>query len=249
MVPTKMFSPANAAKRVIIALDVDNTSSASDIVDQCGVFGVGFKVGLQLFTNAGPSFVAKLAESGHRVFLDLKYHDIPNTVAKAAVEAARLGVWMCNVHALGGSEMMKRAVAEVTEAAEREGIDKPKMLAVTVLTSSDQTVLSELGIQSSVDDQVLRLAILAKESGMDGVVASAREASVIRRNLGGDFLLVTPGIRPANATNYDQKRVTTPVDALAAGADYLVIGRPITDAADRTAELNKILKEIENSGQ
>ncbi len=249
MTPSPNKSIISAAERVFIALDVDRASDALEIVDECRSFGVGFKVGLQLFTNAGPGFVTQLAAAGHRVFLDLKFHDIPNTVAKASVEAAKLGVWMFNLHALGGSEMMKAAVGAVNEAVERERLTRPKMIAVTILTSSDANTMSEVSISTPIDEQVIKLSVLSAGSGLDGVVASAREALSIRRSIMQDFLIVTPGIRPDNATNDDQKRVTTPTDAIASGADILVIGRPITGAANKAAELERILTEIDDSSR
>lgn len=249
MTPSPIKSSISAADRIFIALDVDSESDAHGIVEECRSFGVGFKIGLQLFTNAGPRFVSQLADAGHRVFLDLKFHDIPNTVAKASVEAARLGVWMFNLHALGGGEMMKRSVDEVNEAVERETVVRPRIIAVTILTSFDGVMLNEIGVTVPIGEQVTKLSTLAAASGMDGVVASAREARGIRQAVRSDFLIVSPGIRPANATIDDQKRVTTPADAIAAGADYLVIGRPITGVADKATELEKILKEIDNSSR
>jgi orotidine-5'-phosphate decarboxylase len=207
---------------------------------------------LQLFTAAGASFVREAVEAGHRIFLDVKFHDIPNTVAKASVEAARLGVWMFNLHASGGGEMLRRTVSEVGEACERENLSKPKIIGVTVLTSSDEATLREAGINDTAETQVLRLAELADRCGLDGVVASPLEIKAIRRKIPReDFLIVTPGVRPASVqsgadsgTNDDQKRVKTPKGAVADGADFLVIGRPILQADNRLKALRQILEEI-----
>lgn len=243
--PTKAAdSAASIRDRIIVALDVDSAEKAREITRELAGQVGAFKVGLQLFTSAGPAFVRELTEDGHRIFLDLKFHDIPNTVAKASVEAARLGVWMFNVHAAGGSEMMKRAVEEVNNVCSAEQIKRPLMIAVTVLTSSNAETLSETGFSGEVDEQVARLARLAESSGMDGVVASPREVIAIRSAVTQQgFLTVTPGIRPETATNDDQKRVTTLRQALAGGSDYAVIGRPITQAADSVAAVEQIVAE------
>lgn len=242
---TAESSAANPGEKIIVALDVDNASNALEIARELDGLVGGYKVGLQLFTSEGARLVSRMTEAGMRVFLDLKFHDIPNTVAKASVEASKLGVWMFNVHASGGGEMMRQAVAEVSDACVKSGNDKPLMIAVTVLTSSDQNTLSETGVDSEVERQVGRLARLASDSGMDGVVASPKEVGVVRREvLNPTFLTVTPGIRPNTATGDDQKRVTTVGQALANGSDYVVIGRPITQAPDRIAALEAILKEV-----
>ncbi|MGB7070414.1 MAG: orotidine-5'-phosphate decarboxylase [Pyrinomonadaceae bacterium] len=237
-----------ANDRLIVALDVDSAAKARGVVaDLSGNVGA-FKIGLQLFIAAGPSFVREVVETGEKVFLDLKFHDIPNTVAKAAIEAARLGVWMLNVHALGGSEMMKRTIGEVANVCEKEHLPPPKIIAVTVLTSADQSALWEVGIQGEPESAAVMLARLAAKSGLDGVVASPHEISAIRNSIEDkELLIVTPGIRPGFATNDDQKRVMTPTAALAAGSDYLVIGRPIIQADDGAAALAKILEEIEST--
>lgn len=241
-------SVRNARERLIVALDVASEHEATQLVDELLPLGVSFKIGLQLFTSAGPGIVRKIAERGGRVFLDLKFHDIPNTVAAAAVEAARIGVWMFNVHASGGSEMMKRTVGSVNEAVERDGLNRPLIIAVTVLTSSAQATLDEIGVSSDVESSVLRLVRLTSQSGLDGVVASAVEAPSIRHTVADPaFLIVTPGIRPASATNDDQKRVMTPAAALRAGSDHLVIGRPITSAPSPAAAAQEILNELENA--
>lgn len=233
-----------ARDRLIVALDVESAAQARRLVGELSEFAGAFKVGLQLFTSAGPSFVSELCKTGVKVFLDLKFHDIPNTVAKAGIEAARLGVWMFNVHSSGGNEMMRTTVSEVSAFCEREGITRPLMIGVTVLTSSADDALKQIGIETSADDQVMRLSGLAKGSGMDGVVASPRESEGIKANFGPGFLVVAPGVRPVNASNDDQKRVMTPSDAIRAGADHLVVGRPITAASDPAYAARKILQEI-----
>jgi orotidine-5'-phosphate decarboxylase len=235
------------SERIIVALDVDSTMAADSVIGELAGRVGAFKVGLQLFSAAGPQYVRRLTERGIRVFLDLKFHDIPNTVAKAAVEASKLGVWMLNVHASGGREMMERTVQEVGSECERTGMKRPLMIAVTVLTSSNEEALRETGVSNEVEKQVGNLARLAAVSNMDGVVASPREVEVIRREvLNPEFLTVTPGIRPKAGTLDDQKRVTTFGQALANGSDYVVIGRPITQASDRVAAVEQILSEVEN---
>ena len=237
--------PADVKEKLIIALDVDTSDAALSLVNELNVTVGAFKVGLQLFTAEGPGFVRKLVDAGAKIFLDLKFHDIPNTVAKASVEAARLGVWMFNVHAGGGSEMMRTAFYETAEACEKEGRLRPKMIAVTVLTSSSESTLMETGVSAGPEEQVLRLAGLTSECGLDGVVASPREINAIRSGIErGDFLIVTPGIRPDFATNDDQKRVMTPAEAIREGASYIVIGRPVTTASDRAEAVEKIIREI-----
>lgn len=233
-----------ARDRLVFALDVDSFEDAERWVkllrDKVGIF----KVGKQLFTRCGPEVVRMIRGEGGEVFLDLKYHDIPNTVAGAGVEASRLGVRMFNVHALGGREMMERTVAEVGALFPRGDERRPLLLAVTILTSSDSATLREVGIEHPVEEMVPRLARLAQQAGMDGVVASAREVGLIREACGEPFAIVTPGVRPAFATVDDQKRVTTPAEAIAAGSDYLVIGRPISAAADPAAAADRILEEM-----
>lgn len=237
--------PTDIKESLIIALDVESEGEALSLVRELTPHVGAFKVGLQLFAAAGPSFVTELVNAGARVFLDLKFHDIPNTVAKASVEAARLGVWMFNVHASGGTEMMRTAFGEMATACERESLRRPKMIAVTVLTSSDGSTLEEVGVMNGPERQVVNLASLTAECGLDGVVASPREIAAIRSGIDrSDFLIVTPGIRPRFATNDDQKRVMTPAEALRHGANYLVIGRPITAACNRTEAVEKIIEEI-----
>jgi orotidine-5'-phosphate decarboxylase len=231
--------------KVIVALDVETADEAREHIAELREYAGAFKIGLQLFTAAGTAFVREVVESEVKLFLDVKFHDIPATVAKAAVEVARLGVWMFNVHALGGSEMMKKTIESVREICDKENLKQPKMIGVTVLTSADQSTLSEIGIDKEINSQVLKLARLTAKCGLDGVVASPNETAEIRANVENkDFLIVTPGIRPDFATNDDQKRVMTPRQAVESGADYLVIGRPILQAKDPKAAINKILTDL-----
>jgi orotidine-5'-phosphate decarboxylase len=237
----------NAKQRLIFALDVETLEEARGWVDRLqGQVGM-FKIGKQLFTRCGPEVVKLVQAGGADVFLDLKYHDIPNTVAMAGLEALRLGVRMFNVHALGGFEMMARLVAEVDKACPRGNPQRPILLAVTILTSSNQETLRGVGIDRPVEVMVPKLARLAKDAGMDGVVASPKEVSLIRAACGDDFLIVTPGVRPSFASQDDQKRVMTPGDALRAGADYLVIGRPISAAVDPAAAAELIIQEMQDA--
>lgn len=232
-------------EKIIVALDVETAAEAREIIGELRDEVGAFKIGLQLFTSEGASFVRDAAARGVKIFLDVKFHDIPNTVAKAAVEVARLGVWMFNIHAAGGSEMMRKTVMSVDEVCARENLKRPKIIGVTVVTSSDKETLRETGIEKEIKSQVLNLAQLTAKCGLDGVVASAEETREIRANIQReDFLIVTPGIRPVFATNDDQKRVMTPKDAVGAGSDYLVIGRPILRAANKTQAVREILKEI-----
>ena len=233
--------------RLIFALDVDDFSAAESWVEKLHENVGVFKVGKQLFTRCGPDVVKMIQAHGGEVFLDLKYHDIPNTVAKAAIEACKLGVKIFNVHALGGAEMMRKTVEEVDVYCASAGINRPIMLAVTILTSSTEETLRAVGIDRSVAEMVPRLARLAKDAGFDGVVASPKEVTLIRAACGDDFAIVTPGVRPTFATLDDQKRVTTPTDAITAGATALVIGRPISAASDPLEAAGKILTEIETA--
>jgi orotidine-5'-phosphate decarboxylase len=225
--------------KIIVALDYPLEAPALQLVQGLDPSLCRLKVGKELFTVAGPQFVEKLQTRGFDVFLDLKFHDIPNTTAQACKAAASLGVWMVNVHALGGRRMMETA----REALENV-TDRPKLIAVTVLTSMAQEDLQGIGITATPAEMVSRLAGLAKDSGLDGVVCSAQEATALRQQCGKDFCLVTPGIRPANAAANDQSRIMTPRAALAAGSSYLVIGRPITQAADPLAALKEITQDI-----
>ncbi len=230
-------------EKIIVALDVTTANKAREIVAELKDSVGAFKIGLQLFTAFGASFVRELVEQDIKVFLDLKFHDIPNTVAKASVEAAKLGVWMFNVHAIGGGEMLRKTVEEVREVCEKDNLTQPKIIGVTVLTSSNDETLGEVGIFNETSAQVLNLAKLVAKYSLDGVVASPREVRLIRENI-DNFLIVTPGIRPTFATSDDQKRVMTPNEAVAAGSDYLVIGRPILQAKNRIEAVEKVLAEI-----
>ena len=232
----------NHDPKIIVALDYADADSALKLVHQLDPALCRLKVGKELFTAAGPRFVEKLASSNFGVFLDLKFHDIPNTVAKACSAASNLGVWMLNVHASGGLEMMQ-AAKQAVDSSET----KPLLIAVTVLTSMNQETLNQIGIHTDLPTHVLNLARLTQQAGLDGVVCSALEAQMLRSNLGGEFCLVTPGIRPANASKDDQSRIVTPADALSLGASYLVIGRPITQAVDPLATLQAISKECINA--
>lgn len=236
----------SAKDRLIIALDVETPDEARQLFRALRDYAGMFKIGSQLFTAAGPAVVREIIEAGGRVFLDLKFHDIPNTVARAGVEAARLGVSIFNVHAAGGSEMMRRVVAEVQEAAARENLRRPAVIAVTVLTSADTASLAEVGVSSTPEEQVERLARLAAVCGMDGVVASPREVELVRSCVERkDFIIVTPGVRPASTRGDDQKRTLTPAEAVRAGASYLVVGRPILQAADPSRAALEILSQME----
>ena len=237
-----MTDPKSDAKtdpKIIVALDYAAAQAALDIAARLDPVLCRVKVGKELFTAAGPALVETLVARGFGVFLDLKFHDIPNTVASACKAAARLGVWMMNVHASGGIAMLQAARAALEGHAQR-----PKLIAVTVLTSLAQSDLAAIGMQGSAAEAVLRLARLAQQAGVDGVVCSAQEAQALRAACGAGFNLVTPGIRLADAVQDDQKRVMTPRAALNAGADYLVIGRPITQSADPLATLQRIQREI-----
>lgn len=230
--------------RLIVALDCDSGEKAMRLVEKLKGEVRFFKIGLELFSYCGPKIVETVMGTGAEVFLDLKFHDIPNTVLKAAVAATRLKVYMFNVHALGGYEMMKNTVLAVEKETVRLNIRKPKILAVTILTSVDENGLKKIGINVNMKKEVLELAKLARAAGLDGVVASPQEAKPIREELGEDFLIVTPGLRPAAADINDQKRVATPQEAIREGADFIVVGRPITEAEDPARAARAILKEI-----
>jgi len=231
-----------ARKKIIFALDVESMTEAEKWADLLAPHVGMFKIGKQLFTACGPAVVKAIRERGGEVFLDLKYHDIPNTVAMASLEAARLGVRLFNLHALGGYEMMARTV----EALNREfpNGERSRLLAVTILTSSNEETLRGVGIDIPVSEMVVKLAKLAKKAGIDGVVASPLEIPLIRAECGSEFLIVTPGVRPSFASTDDQKRVMTPADAVKAGADYLVIGRPISAAQYPVRAVEMIIEEI-----
>ncbi|EEF80366.1 orotidine-5'-phosphate decarboxylase [Methylophaga thiooxydans] len=227
--------------KIIVALDYANAEAALTMADQIDPKRARVKVGKELFTRSGPQVVDALVKRGFDVFLDLKYHDIPNTVAKACAAAADLGVWMLNVHTLGGGAMMSAAKEAVGNTS-----DSPILIGVTLLTSMDKQTFDQIGLQGTMTDTVVRLATLAKNSGLDGVVCSAQEATPLREQLGQDFQLITPGIRPAGSDRGDQHRTMTPQQALAAGSHYLVIGRPITAATDSMQALLDIERSLED---
>jgi len=240
--PTEAALPVSGVRdRIIVALDVDSANEAREITRELKGKVGAFKIGLQLFTAEGPGFVRELVEAGEKVFLDLKFHDIPNTVAKASVEAAKLGVWMFNVHAAGGREMMERTVSEVNEICNR-----PLIIAVTVLTSSKAGPIADTGISRGLAEQGTAFCRHTAECRLDGVVASPHEVSAVYETVKmPDFLTITPGIRPSLATHDDQKRVTTFRQALANGSSYVVIGRPITRAGDRVRAVEEIVSEVD----
>jgi len=234
---------------IMVALDVPEADAARKLAARFEGIPIWLKVGMELYYAAGPALVRELKAQGHRIFLDLKLHDIPNTVRGAARSVARLGVDMFNVHAAGGGAMMRAAI-EGAEEAVREGVPQPYVIAVTQLTStSEETMRREIGIDAPLADVVVRYATLAKAAGLHGVVSSAREAAAIKAACGGDFLTVTPGIRPAGADVGDQARVLTPSEAIAAGADYLVIGRPITAAPDPREALLRVIEELRQTSE
>lgn len=230
---------SDTGPRVIVALDYPKADSAWQLIDQLDASMCRLKIGKEMFTRLGPDFVSQVIDRGFDVFLDLKYHDIPNTVAAACDAAADLGVWMMNLHASGGRRMMETAMERLAKRG-----DRPLLIAVTILTSLSQAEIAEIGYQGSPAENVSRLAALAEDSGLDGVVCSPREADLLRSERGDDFLLVTPGVRPSSAAKDDQNRVMTPTDAIAAGSSYLVIGRPITGARDPLDALQTIIDEI-----
>jgi len=226
--------------KLIVALDFDNQNSALNLIDKLDPQYCALKVGSEMFTHFGTEFVRSLVSRSFKVFLDLKFHDIPNTVANACKACADLGVWMINVHAQGGMKMMQAA----RKAVETYGNDRPLLIAVTVLTSFTEDELRSIGVHHSVMDQVKSLASLAKEAGLDGVVSSAHEVKTIKNHCGSDFVTVTPGIRLSDNPKDDQSRIMTPQQAILEGSDYLVIGRPITQAADPASVVSAILRDI-----
>lgn len=230
-------------KRIIVALDFPSADQALDFAKTLDPTQCRLKVGFELYVAAGPDLVRQLVDTGFDVFLDLKFHDIPNTVASACKAAAELGVWMMNVHASGGTVMMNAAAEAVSSVAK-----PPLLIAVTVLTSMDQQQMKGVGLDVAVSDQVMRLASLTKESGLDGVVCSAQEASILRSALGNEFALVTPGIRPLGSSSDDQSRIVTPKQAIEDGSSYLVVGRPITRAEDPVSVLQQINGDIQMVG-
>ena len=228
-------------KRLIVAIDLPTPEEALNTANELKGFVDYLKIGKQLFTAAGRDLVIKLQTEGFKIFLDLKFHDIPNTVGAASVEAAKLGIFMFNVHASGGFEMMKTAVERVRDYAEKNGKAKPLIIGVTVLTSLGDEDLKKIGVKNDVRGQVELLSRLAKDAGLDGVVASAHEIKAIKEICGKDFIIVTPGIRPAGAASDDQKRTMTAAEALNEGADYIVVGRPITGAHDKARAVETLL--------
>jgi orotidine-5'-phosphate decarboxylase len=228
---------------LLVALDVDTPEIARSLANRLRGSVGGFKIGSRLFTSCGPSFVDELVSRGDRVFLDLKFHDIPNTVAGAVTAATRMGVWMLNVHAAGGADMMAAARAAADEEAVRSAIQPPMVIAVTVLTSIDQDALAATGIAGAVEAQVERLALLAQAAALDGVVASPQEIAVLRQRCDPRFTIVTPGIRGGGDETGDQRRTATAAGALAAGASYIVVGRPIIGAADPRAAAEQIAEQ------
>jgi orotidine-5'-phosphate decarboxylase len=234
----------NPKEKIIFALDVEHFREAQQWVnllkDNVGIF----KVGKQLFTHAGPKVIDMIRQKGQKAFLDLKFHDIPNTVAKAGEEATKLNVTMFDLHALGGFEMMKKTVETSRAAAKSLGISKPVILAVTILTSMDEETIKEVGIQGPILEEVGRLSQLSMKAGIDGVVASPQEIGIIRQKCGEDFLIITPGIRLPSGKKDDQKRTLSPKEAMSAGANYLVIGRPIKEAKDPLEAVQKIIEDI-----
>ncbi len=228
-----------SSSKIIVAFDFDNKTDALSLVKQLDPELCRLKIGKELFTLYGPDIVKQVQDSGFQVFLDLKFHDIPATVSKACKAAANLGVWMLNVHALGGANMMRAAIEAVQDSAH-----SPHLIAVTLLTSHNEQELHQLGLTGSVHENVLRLASLAFESGLAGVVCSARETILLRQKISSDFLLVTPGIRPVGVASNDQQRVVTPHDAIINGSSYLVIGRPITQADNPAAALQQIITSL-----
>lgn len=233
----------NQKEKLIFALDVEHFEEAQRLVVQFKDHVGMFKVGKQLFTHCGPKIVDFIKLKGSKVFLDLKYHDIPNTVAKAVVEAARLGVDMMNVHASGGYEMMKQAKEDLVTVTKKLGITRPKIIAVTVLTSIDENVLERMGISLPVLDLTRNLALLTKDAGLDGVVAGGSEITMIRELCGQDFVIVTPGVRVDDRKD-DQRRTITPVEAIERGASYIVLGRAVRDSSDPEELLHSICRDI-----
>lgn len=241
----RKYKPMQAAKRILVALDMDSAEEAARLADLLRGQVGGFKVGMQLFYRAGPPVVRRLAQGPGLVFLDLKLHDIPQTVGRAMRALVGLGADLVNVHASGGAAMMRAAAAAAREEAARSGARPPRLLAVTVLTSLDEKALGrEIGVRGGAEVVVLRWATLARDAGMDGVVCSPREISRLRETLGPEFLIVTPGIRPAGAVGDDQKRIATPAEAVRMGADYLVIGRPVTGAPDPLRAVQEITASL-----
>jgi orotidine-5'-phosphate decarboxylase len=246
--PFSGIRQGGAKSRLIFALDVGSLREAEQLVRTLARDVGLFKIGKQLFLHAGPPVVRMVRERGGEVFLDLKFHDIPRTVAKASAEATRMGVRMFDLHASGSLAMMQQTVSEVNRVCRNEQLRRPKILAVTVLTSLTRDDLRRVGVQSGVENQVVRLARLAREASMDGVVASPLEIARIRKECGRSFLIVTPGVRTVKSSWDDQKRVLTPEQAIQAGADYIVVGKPIRDANDPPSAAREIVMEMERAG-
>ncbi|MFO7866144.1 MAG: orotidine-5'-phosphate decarboxylase [Candidatus Aminicenantes bacterium] len=234
----------NNAEKIIVALDVDTRQKALELVRRLPSARC-YKIGLRLYTAEGPGFIQEIAQMGKRIFLDLKFHDIPNTVAGAVKAAVDLGVDMMTLHASGGVEMMARAVEEAAEETAKKNMKRPHLLAVTILTSLQDSDLKKMNIPSSPMDMVLTLASLAQEAGMDGIVCSPKETPAVRKQAGPGFKIVTPGIRPAWASAGDQKRILTPAEAVRSGSDYLVVGRPVIQAASPEEALEQIIQELD----
>ena len=235
--------------KLIVALDVGSLKDAKRLVDKLFPTVKLFKIGSQLFTASGPDAIRMVQEKGGEVFLDLKFHDIPNTVASACEAALRYGVFMLNIHTLGGIKMMKESVKRCKEICKKEDLSRPILLGVTILTSMDEKDLKAVGIDKGLDKEVLHLAGLAKDSGLDGVVASPQEIDTIRKRFGSRFIIVTPGVRPLDAlTKDDQKRTMTPGEAIKRGADYIVVGRPVTSHSDPLGTARQILDELKGYG-
>jgi orotidine-5'-phosphate decarboxylase len=237
-------------QRLMLALDVDSRERAEEWVHRMKPHLGFFKIGLQLFTKEGPELVRSIRARGGRIFLDVKYHDIPNTVARACESAVSLQVDFINVHALGGHAMMQGAAQALAKAAARMRVPKPRLLAVTILTSHDaRSVRQDIGLRGKPEQEVKRLALLAQAAGCDGVVCSPQEIPIVRKACGPDFLIVTPGVRQAGASKQDQKRTLTAGQAIAAGADYLVVGRPITDAADPVEAVQALAEDMRSAAE
>lgn len=237
----------NASEKLIVALDVDNLYKAEKLIMKLMPYVKIFKIGSELFTSCGPEAIKLVYSMGCKVFLDLKFHDIPNTVSSACKIAVAKKVFMLNVHTIGGPNMMRETVSVVRRQAKSLKIQKPILLGVTILTSIDDKELKNIGLKGSVNTNIARLAGLAKKSGLDGVVASPREVSLLRKKFGKNFIIVTPGVRPLWAEKGDQKRISTPSDAIKNGADFIVVGRPITMAKDPKKAALLILKEIKDA--
>ena len=234
-------------ERLVLALDVDDGETALGLVERLKEYVGVFKVGMQLFTREGPEIIRRIRERGSKVFYDAKYHDIPTTVSRAGRMAVGLGVYIYNVHTLGGYEMMVETAQATRREAGKSGGEKPLILGVTVLTHMNQEILKEVGIERSLEEEVIHLAKLAQRAGLEGVVSSPREIRAIRAACGADFLILTPGIRPPWAEENDQRRRMTPGEAIKSGADFLVVGRPILQARDPVEAAQRILKEMEES--